>query len=85
MQTVGLGANSAATLGQQSLQSTAQQNYYNTSAAAATAGGQVGVANALTGALGSLSGGLSSTGLLLGLNNAGMFGGQNQTPQPGIL
>ena len=46
-----------------------------TSGAAAQAAGQVGVANALTGTLGSAAGAGTNTALLLALNNAGLFGG----------
>lgn len=74
------GQNAAAQLGgfQQNLAS----NVGNliTSAAAAQAGGIVGSTNAITNALGGVTGAGANTALLLALNNAGIFGGQGQIP-----
>lgn len=74
--TVGGGQNAAALQGGFGQQAASNIGSYLTSAAAAQAAGTVGSANAITNALGGLTGAGSSTALLLALNNAGMFGGQ---------
>lgn len=71
----GSGQNAAANLGGLGLNAQGQANALNTSAAAAQAAGTVGSTNALTGALGSISGAGTNTALLTLLNNAGLFGG----------
>lgn len=69
-----LGENAAAQTGALGTQNTLAANNFATSGAAATAGGIVGSANALNSALSGISGAGSSTGLLLALNQGGLFG-----------
>lgn len=72
---VSTGENAAAQVGTLGNQSVAAQNALTTGGAAAGAAGTVGAANALTGALGNISGSASNTALLYALNNGGMFSG----------
>lgn len=76
---VGSGQNAAAGLGALGLQTTAQANAQSLSGAAATAAGTVGSANALTSGISGVTGAGASTGLLLALNNQGLFG-NNSVP-----
>ena len=71
---VNTGENAAAQVGSQGIASTANQANALTSGAAATAAGTVGSANAITNAISNISGGVNNTGLLLALNNQGLFG-----------
>ncbi len=69
------GENSAAMTGQQGLTATGQAGQFSTAAAAAGAAGTIGQANALTGAIGGVTGAANQTALMLALNNSGLFGG----------
>lgn len=70
-----LGVNSAGAAGGFLTSGAAAANNFLTSGAAASAAGQVGATNAITGALSGLSGSAGNTALLLALNNQGLFGG----------
>lgn len=77
---LGGGQNAAAQLG--GFQQNMASNVGNllTSSAAAQAAGVVGSTNAITNALGGITGAGANTALLLALNNAGIFGSQGQIP-----
>jgi hypothetical protein len=68
------GESGAAIQGQQGLTGTSNITNLLTGGAAATAAGQVGSANAISGALSGLGSTGSNTALLLALNNSGLFG-----------
>lgn len=70
----GLGENAAAGSGQIGAGITSNITNLLTGGAAAQAAGTVGSANAITGAATGLAGSASNTGLLMALNNAGLFG-----------
>lgn len=72
----GNGQNAASGLGSLGLNATGQINQAIMSGGNANAAGIVGSANALSGGLNSIG----SSGLLYGLNAAGMFGNQNSSP-----
>lgn len=72
----GLGQASAANVGALGVQSQTAANQLLTSGAAAQAGGQVGSANALTGAIGGLGSTAQQYALLSSLTSGGMFGKQ---------
>ena len=71
--TAGIGANAAAMTGQQGLSATGQAGAFSTAGAAASAAGTVGAANATANSLNSLGGTANNAGLLLALNNKGLF------------
>lgn len=68
------GLSGAAALGGVSVQAAGQIGNTLTSGAAAEAAGQIGSANALNSGISSITGAGTNTALLLGLNNAGVFG-----------
>jgi hypothetical protein len=68
------GQSAATSLAQFGSNAAMNASNFATSGAAAQAGGVVGSANALTSGLGSATSGISNAALLLGMNNAGMFG-----------
>jgi hypothetical protein len=74
MKLAGQGQDAATTLGGQGLTATGNANAYSTSGAAATAGGIIGGANALTAGINGVTSQAGNAALMLGLNNAGMFG-----------
>jgi hypothetical protein len=76
---VGSGQNAAAGLGALGLNATNLSNQALLSGAAASAAGTVGSANALTGGIGAVTGAAGNAGLLLALNNQGLFGGPSAT------
>lgn len=72
--TANLGSSAASSLGGIGANSAVAQSNLLTSGAAATAAGQVGSANAITGAIQGGASGLGNSALIYGLNSAGMFG-----------
>jgi hypothetical protein len=76
----GSGQNAGANLGALGLQTAGAAGNYLTSGAAASAGGVVGAANALTAGATNLGNTAQSTALALALNNNGMFGQAPSTP-----
>jgi hypothetical protein len=80
---VGTGQGSAVGLVAPSVQSGANIGQTVQSGGAAAAGGIVGSANATSGALNALGGSASNTGLLLSLNNQGLFGNSASTSPNG--
>lgn len=72
--TATLGSNAATGLGTLALGSANSQTNALTSGAAAQAAGTIGSANATSNALTAGIGGVNTSALVLGLNNAGMFG-----------
>lgn len=77
-----LGENAAAGVGNAGLSAQNQANALQTSGAAATAAGQVGSANALSSAISSGTSTAGNAGLLLALNNNGLFGGGGGASSP---
>lgn len=78
---VGTGQSAANQTGAFGTAATQSSNNFLTSGAAATAAGQVGSANALTGGLG----GLNNSALLYSLGQSGMFGGGGSGTSPSSL
>lgn len=83
--TANLGLNAGTQIGNFGQQSVTNQGNLLTSGAAATAAGQVGSANAITGAVNGVANGLGSTALIYGLNSAGMFGPKGAGGSAGMM
>lgn len=73
---LGSGANAASSLAGFTANASGQLNQLIGGKGQSLAGGIVGANNALTGGINSAFGGVSNAALALGMNNAGMFGGQ---------
>ena len=70
----GLGENAAAQVGNMGTTTAGQIANSTSQGAAASAAGTIGSANALTGAIGGVSGAANNAALMLAMNNSGLFG-----------
>lgn len=79
-----MGQNAAAGVGTAGIQTAGAMGNMLTGGAAALGAGQVGAANAWAGAMGNIGSSLGSTGMMLAMNNNGLFG-QGASPAAAAL